>query len=484
MALERELVMRVVPVSVPGVDWAVAQRVDEGRFRPRHAQTACQRWFRIVRSILIAALGTWSTAAAAADNCHLGAYRLRDGRTIDIAPSEGQTLRWRAFDGETGALTRQSDGSWRSSLGWTGRPDGRRITFSSCRIGKISFAGVTGKRLPLEVTDTSFLSHGVKLVGRLVLPPGRARVPIVILIHGAEHDSALDSYPLQRLFPAGGIGAFVYDKRGTGASGGHYTQDYPTLAADADAALEEARRLAGARAGRIGYQGGSQGGWVAPLATKTAPADFVIVSFGLAVSPIAEERESIEHDIRSQVSGPDGVKIADQFAAAIERVADSNFREGFDQLDAIRKRYGREAWFKRVGGEFARFLLDTTDDTVRMEGPPLVAGINLNYDPMPVLRSLNVPQLWLLGGEDRDAAPYETVRRLTRLRCAGRPITLAVYPKAEHGLYEFEISPTGERLSTRQPQSYFRLMRDFILKGRVPRHEANDANFPSCHSPA
>jgi hypothetical protein len=34
-------------------------------------------------------------------------------------------------------------------------------------------------------------------------------------------DSAPNGYPLQRLFPAAGIGAFVYDKRGTGESGGH-----------------------------------------------------------------------------------------------------------------------------------------------------------------------------------------------------------------------------------------------------------------------
>jgi hypothetical protein len=91
-----------------------------------------------------------------------------------------------------------------------------------------------------------------------------------------------------------------------------------------------------------------------------------------------------------------------------------------------------------------------------------------------------VPQLWLLGAKDRDAAPYETIMRLTRLRCAGKPITLAVYPNAEHGMYEFEMSPTGERLSTRQPKSYFGLMRDFIVNRRIARQSARDASFPPC----
>jgi pimeloyl-ACP methyl ester carboxylesterase len=411
-------------------------------------------------------LAVCAAGASAADDCHVGAYRLSDGRVVDIASSEGNTLRWRIFDGETGALTRQADGNWRSSFGWTGRPDGRRVAFSDCTAGTLTFAGVSGQRIPLDVTETSFTSGGVKLLGRLVLPPGRGRVPIVVLVHGAEHDSAREDYFLQRLLPAEGVGAFVYDKRGTGGSGGQYTQDYPLLAADADAALEKARLLAGRRAGRVGYQGGSQGGWVAPLAAKHTAVDFVIVSFGLAVSPLAEERESIEHEVRSRVPGPGGIKAADEFAGTIERVARSNFSEGFDQLAALRRRYGREPWFKQVGGEFARFLLDMPDAEIRKEGPPLIRGIKLDYDPMPVLRSLNVPQLWVLGGDDRDAVPYETARRLKKLQAAGRPITLEVYPRAEHGMTEFELKD-GERVSTRYSLGYFEMMRDFARNGSL-----------------
>ncbi|WP_217991841.1 hypothetical protein [Pseudoxanthomonas wuyuanensis] len=54
------------------------------------------------------------------------------------------------------------------------------------------------------------------------------------------------------------------------------------------------------------------------------------------------------------------------------------------------------------------------------------------------------------------------MRRLVLLRNAGHPVTTAVFPDAEHGLYEFEKGPDGERLSTRQPDGYFDMMRDFI----------------------
>lgn len=149
------------------------------------------------------------------------------------------------------------------------------------------------------MTETAFDAGGVPLVGRLVMPRGPGPVPVVVLLHGSETDSALDGNALQRLFPAEGIGAFVFDKRGTGSSGGAYTQDIGLLADDAVRAMKEARRLAGSRAGRIGYQGGSQGGWVAPLAADRAPVDFAIVSFGLTVSMLEQDLQSVELEMRT-----------------------------------------------------------------------------------------------------------------------------------------------------------------------------------------
>ena len=92
---------------------------------------------------------------------------------------------------------------------------------------------------------------------------------------------------------------------------------------------------------------------------------------------------------------------------------------------------------------------------------------------MPVLANLEVPQLWILGGQDRDAPPGETVRRLAVLRRSGRPITTVVFPNADHGMYEFKTLPNGARVSTRQPEGYFILMRDFI-KSRGEQRQAGD----------
>jgi len=432
---------------------------------------------RIARLVLItlalplsAAAQDTAQAPDMSGDCRVGSYQLADGSRVDIGPGEGQELRWRRKDGTTGALTEDAAGHWNSTLGWTGRSDDRQVTFSSCADGGIHFGGIAGTRIAFDTTETRFAGAAATLAGRLVLPRGNGPVPIVVLVHGSEHMSARDFYAQQRLFPSEGVGVFVYDKRGTGASGGRYTQDYLTLATDAIAAMHEARRLAGSRAGRIGYQGGSQGGWVAPLAARIEPVDFVIVSFGLAVSPAEEDREAIAYDMQRQSYGPDVMAKAMEVADAAAIILRSEFREGYRELDAVRAKYGNEPWFKHVHGDITFALLEMSEAKLREQGPLLLAGVPVDYDPMPVLRNLDVPQLWILGTDDTDAPSAETLRRLHALAEAGRPISTALFPRADHGIYEYETKADGSRVSTRNSEGYFALMCDFILHGRIGSH--------------
>jgi pimeloyl-ACP methyl ester carboxylesterase len=403
-------------------------------------------------------------------DCRIGIYQLRDGSDVDIGLTDGDHLRWRRKDGTTGVLTESSNGQWTSTLGWTDRSDGKHVSFSECSTGQIVFGGVPGRRIALDVTDTVFQGAGVRLAGRLVMPKGKARVPIVVLVHGSEDFSARDFYALQRQLPTEGIGVFVYDKRGTGESGGRYSQNYLLLADDAIAAMHEAKRLAGDRAGSVGYQGGSQGGWVAPLAAKIEPVDFVIVGFGLAVSPLEEDREAIALDMTRQGYGADVMAKAMKVADATAAIVRSDFREGYDQLAALRAQYANEPWFKHVHGDFSFYLLDNPEAIVREKGPALLANVPADYDPMPVLRNLDTPQLWILGEDDTEAPSAETARRLRELIAQGRPMTLAVFPHADHGIYEYETKADGTRVSTRNPDGYFAMMRDFIRNGRLENH--------------
>jgi uncharacterized protein len=439
------------------------------RIARRHAVVNVSRMARLGAALVLVLGGLTQVAAQEPPSgsppparCEVGSYRMADGTALDISPGTSGQLRWRRLDGRTGALTPQGDTRWTSTLGWTDRSDGHQVSIPDCGHGEIRLDNVAGRRIPLVEVETRFQGSGTHLAGRLTLPPGKARVPIVVLIHGSENWSALEHYSLQRQFAAEGIGVFAYDKRGTGASGGRYSQNYLTLATDAVIAMREARRLAGARAGRMGYQGGSQGGWVAPLAARIEPVDFVIVSFGLAVSPLDEDREAIAFDMERAGFGPEVKAKAMEVADATGRIVVSNFTEGFEQLEAVKRKYSHEPWWESVRGNFTAYLLASPPETSRREGPGLLEGIPAQYDPMPVLANLDVPQLWILAGQDRDAPPGETIRRLTALRKAGRPISAVVFPDADHGMYEFEIAPDGVRVSTRQPDRYFELMKNFV----------------------
>ncbi len=405
---------------------------------------------------------------AGPDDCQIGTYRLSAGEIVDIAQSDGDTFRWRKFDGTTGVLHKKGDGPWTSTLGWTDRPDGHTASFSHCATGEIEFDAKKAHRIPFDVTDTVFEGRGgIKLAGRLVLPKDENPVPIVVLIHGAERQSARESYALQRLLPAENVGVFVYDKRGTGGSGGKYTQDFDTLADDAVAAMREAKRIAGTRCVRIGYQGGSQGGWVAPLAATRAPVDFVIVSFGLAVSVIDEDQQEVALEMRLKGHTQEEISKALEVASAAEAIFESGFTKGFERFDAVRAKYRHEPWYKDLHGNYTHFFLPYTEAELREKGKEFIWGTLFRYDPMPTLGAVKTPQLWILGEDDLEAPSAETSRRIKTLIAEGKPITLALFPAAEHGMTEYEVAPNGERVSTRYAPGYFTMMRDFALNGQL-----------------
>jgi hypothetical protein len=345
------------------------------------------------------------------------------------------------------------------------------VAFADC--DDISFGKESGKRIPFDVSETSFESGGAKLVGRLVMPKSSGKMPVVILIHGSEHDSALDSYALQRMFPAQGIGAFVYDKRGTGRSGGTYTQDFSVLANDAIVAMREARRLAGARADRVGYQGGSEGGWVVPLAANRARVDFAIVSFGLAVTVLQEDQESVALDMQFHHHSAKDTTKALQLARAGEHVVESGGKEGYAAFDALRRKYKSESWYKDVHGDFLFFVLPLNRAQIEHLAKKLLFHTPFRYEPMPALRASTTPQLWVLGSDDLDAPSAETARRIKLLIAERKDFTLAVYPGVEHGMTEYELDAKGDRLSTRYASGYFQMMADFITNGRIGNDYGN-----------
>lgn len=424
----------------------------------------------LVLSLSDAARAQAATEAPGEPRCHAGAYRFDDGSVVTVAAvGDAGKLRWRTMQGRVGLLERAADGGWRSTLGWTGRDDGVAVAFGGCDEARIAFDGRTGEKIAFDAIETRFAGNGVELRGRLVLPKGAGAVPIAVEVHGSEDSSAVDLNYFQDLLPAHGIGVFVYDKRGTGKSSGKYTQDFHLLSDDAKAAFAEARRLAGTRAGRIGYHGGSQAGWVAPLAaSKTADVGFVVVGYGLAEGALAEDREQVLLDLRQAgYADPAVLAQAREVTDATAVVVASRGARGWEQLDAVRAKYGKAPWWKAMQGEFTGMVVGHTKEELTAMAPKVEQGTSWDYDPMPVLRALRVPLLWVLAAEDREAPPAETRRRLLGLTQQDRPITVVEFPDTDHGILEFETGADGKRVPVRAAEGYFPLQIEWIRTGRL-----------------
>ncbi len=320
--------------------------------------------------------------------------------------------------------------------------------------------------VPTFQTDTRFKSDGLTLAGRLIEPikPPDEPHSLVVFMHGSESTPTIDNsyYPL--LLAAQGISVFVYDKRGTGRSEGKYTQNFEDLANDTVAASVEAKRLAKGRFQRFGLFGGSQGGWVAPLAARQARAEFLTIGFGLVLAPREEDAEQVYDELRRAGYDRSTLLKARNITRATGDIVSSRFTRGFEALAEVKERYKDETWFHSIEGEFTGDVLRASEVELRQgkAGQFEDADVLWNYDPMPVLREQTIPQLWVIAAEYTAAPGLLTRERLKTLQVEGVPITTALFPATDHGMVEFEQLPDGSRNYTRFTEGYFHLIGDFI----------------------
>lgn len=331
--------------------------------------------------------------------------------------------------------------------------------------------------LPITATDTKFESALTMMKGQLLEPADRPdhKRPLVVMVHGSERTSAVGN-PYAYALAAQGLAVFVYDKRGTGGSNGEYTQNFELLADDAAAALAHARAMAAGRFSHAGYFGGSQGGWVAPLAATRSDADFVAIGFGLVASPIDEDRDQMLAEAREAGLGEEQLDQIRRLSQATARIVTSHFREGFAELQALRTELKDETWPSRIKGEYSGAFLAMSDADLRRIGRPRFDNLELiyDYDAIAVLEKLDVPLLWVLAGEDREAPIAETRDALLALKSRGKPVDVYLFPDTDHGMFEFETLPDGSRKGTRITDGYLRLLGDWMknkARGRYGRGE-------------
>ena len=252
------------------------------------------------------------------------------------------------------------------------------------------------QRLRVRQLEVRFRSGSATLAGTLSLPPGAGKHAAVAFVHGSGPTGRAYLPDLSALLLRHGVAVLVYDKRGIGQSGGSYPGESPTptaidtLARDAAAAARFLAAQPEIDRAHVGLTGHSQAGWIAPLAASREPAiRFLAVFSGPAVT-------ADENDLYQDLAGQ-GEQPAQLSDAAI-------------------------------------------DAEVLKRGPG-------GFDPIPSIRKLKIPVLWMYGDRDRHIPPRLSEQRLAPIAAeSGRAFTVVEFPKANHALVETTTGLTSEML--------------------------------------
>ena len=237
-----------------------------------------------------------------------------------------------------------------------------------------------------------FASGPVQLSYRLDVPAHTAPVGAVVFGHGSGTQTKTSCRFLAEGFLSRGFATLCFDKRGVGQSTGQFIPLHPQnsiavfedLASDMAAGVEFLRSRPEIDRNRIGLAGVSQAGWIVPLAAQKSNAAFMVLIVGPTVSV------GVEH-----------------FYSNIVEVTNAPVEDGYNALPSFNGPHG--------------------------------------FDPKPVLESISVPGLWLLGGEDRSIPTPATVQILDRLIASGKPYTYVVFPGFGHNLSTAPTWPEIER---------------------------------------
>ena len=317
-----------------------------------------------------------------------GLYTLAGGRHLVVADGYFGRNALLLDEGELHLLSRTGPGRYSIGAGIGDRTPAGAASFDR---GAATWS-LTGRpderaaRVAWRQEEVRVRSGTATLGCTLTIPPGSGARPAVAFAHGSGAAYRYYAATWASFFASAGMVTLTCDKRGIGQSGGLYPgesaseRNIDQYARDVEA---QARFLAAQPEvddARIGLSGASQAGWIMPLAAAREPAIRWLV---LLVSPTVTQGES---DLWGDLTGQGGSPPA----------------RSFDEMEA----------------------------EVRRAGPN-------GFDPMPAIRSLRIPALWLYGGIDMHVPTRLSVERLEPVaREAGRDFSYVVFPRGAHPLID------------------------------------------------
>jgi pimeloyl-ACP methyl ester carboxylesterase len=305
------------------------------------------------------------------------------------------------------------------------------FTFLGCG-GRASTPPATGEAREEPI---HFASGNISLAGTLVLPEGPDRHSAVVLFHGSgpqRRDLFTASW-----FAAHGIAALAYDKRGVGESTGDFRAGpFMEVCDDGLAAIQYLKTRKEIDPRHIGVWGLSQGGWLGPLAaSRSADVSFVIAVSGPGVSP--GDQMLFYYAKELEARGLPESQVEEATAVRRDVWNYLSTRNGYerarDELEQARKK----PWYAEVKSQQDK-LFDQLEAPSDLDKPNLVRfRREMTYDPLPALRALRVPALFIFGDADR-LVPVEksvAIIRDTLTQSGAKDFTIRVLHGADHQMF-------------------------------------------------
>ena len=290
------------------------------------------------------------------------------------------------------------------------------------------------------VEELTFQSGPFKVVGDLRLPTGSGPFPVVLFVHGsgpADLTGNMAFPPIMERMLQAGFATFAWDKPGTGESTPKLNEGDPNLRHKRAQILLDAIELMKSRPDidptRIGVWGGSQAGYVIPIAlTQTEDIAFVIC--------VSCPGESGHDEMGYQVMA---LGLCQDMPKEKSAERDRLLKE-LDQNRSYQTYAGYKAYRKTLADLAALVPVSLNNWPVTSEedwqaNPIEDEGV---WNPVPVFSQIKIPVLAIFGDQDRQGDPLQGALAYRKaLSEAGNPKSrVEVFPNANHGIF---TSKTG-----------------------------------------
>ncbi|MFP3592420.1 alpha/beta hydrolase family protein [Chryseobacterium sp. SIMBA_038] len=235
--------------------------------------------------------------------------------------------------------------------------------------------------------NIKFLSEGDSLAGTIFKPDHISAA--VVIVHGSGQEKRMTEFAT--LLAKNGIAVLTYDKRGVGESAGIYAgpevgtnnvdaSNLNLLSLDASAAVNILSTYLSNNQIPLGLIGGSQAGWIIPLAAeKNKKVKFMTIFSGALIT------------------------VKEQLRFQFYTNGNSNFWDTHTEEDARKH---------------------TMTDPDKYEF--------IDTDPLNVLSKLSIPGIWIFGGKDIQVPVNLSIEHLNTLKSKGKRYEYKLFPTLGH----------------------------------------------------